>query len=249
MNKTLFLFLFLLAAGMAFGHDHVEVDEQSGRLQLFYDPDSEIQTALFVPRGEPFSFYLPDFPGGWHASEFTFTTDRVDADPRIELVSVQGPAGGNFAFWEAGATTPTWSRAAGWSSAQGGIPTFPVVVGGEGHTHGRAFTMDKPGSYAVTFRAVETNGAAEPSAEHTFVFRAQQPPQLSISTTDGKANLEFTSRLLNTSRPLNYDLQVCTNLPSGVWTSVVLVQGDGGPKLVNDPMAGRPRAFYRLVEY
>ena len=239
MNKTLSLFLFLLAASMAFGHDHVEVDRQSGRLELLYDADKETQTALFVPRGEPFSFYLADFPGGWHASELTFTTDLVDADPRIELVSVQGPAGGNFAFWEVGATTPTWSRAAGWSSAQGGIPTFPVV----GHAHGRAFTMDKPGSYAVTFRAVETNGAAEPSAEHTIIFRAQQPPQLSISTTDGKANLEFTSR------PLNYDLQVCTNLPSGVWTSVVLVQGDGGPKLVNDPMAGRPWAFYRLVEF
>ena len=39
MNKTLSLFLFLLAASMAFGHDHVEVDRQSGRLELLYDAD------------------------------------------------------------------------------------------------------------------------------------------------------------------------------------------------------------------
>jgi len=244
MNKTLSLFLSLLAAGMAFGHDHVEVDEQSGRLRL-HGPTN--QTALFVPWGEPFSFYLPDFPGGWHASELTFTTELGGADPRIELVSVQGPAGGNFAFWEVGATTPTWSRAAGWDSAQGGIPSFPVVVNGDGHTHGRCFTMDKPGTYTVVFRAVDAAGGFAASANKTLTFVAQQPPKLSITVAGGNASLSFTSRA-----NLVYDLQVCTDLETGRWDNVgphTFIDGSGDVRNMSDPMVGRPRAFYRLVEY
>jgi hypothetical protein len=246
MNKTLSLFLSLLAAGMAFGHDHVEVDEQSGRLRL-HGPTN--QTALFVPRGEPFSFYLPDFPGGWHASELTFTTDLGDADPWIEIVSVSGPAGGSFAFWEVGATSPTWSRAAGWNSAQGGIPSFPVVVNGDGHTHGRAFAMDKPGSYAVTFRAVEPDGAAEPSAEHTIIFRAQQPPQLSIGTSGSNVLLSFTNR-----NGFACDLQVSTNLVAGSWTNVpahefMIGSGLRTNLIVTNGASASANAFYRLVEY
>lgn len=244
MNKTLSLFLSLWAAGLAFGHDHVEVDEQSGRLQL-HGPTN--QTALFVPRGEPFSFYLPDFPGGWHASELTFTTELGGADPRIELVSVQGPAGGNFAFWEVGATTPTWSRAAGWDSAQGGIPSFPVVLNGDNHAHGRAFAMDKPGLYTVVFRAVDAADEFAASTSKTITFVAQQPPKLSITVAGGNASLSFTSRA-----NLVYNLQVCTDLESGEWDNVnphTFMAGDDGVVPMTDPVAGRLRAFYRLVEY
>ena len=246
MNKTLSLFLSLLAAGMAFGHDHVEVGQQSGHLQL-HGPADQTQTALFVPRGEPFSSYLEDFPGGWHARELTFTTELKDADPQIELVSVQGPAGGNFAFWEVGATTPTWSRAAGWNSAQDDIPLFPVIVNGEGHAHGRAFTMDKPGTYTVTFRAVDAARKFSASANKTITFVAQQPPQLSITVAGGTVSLSFTSR-----PKLVYELQVCTDLASGIWTGVeppTFIYGYGDLKNMSDPMADRPRAFYRLVEY
>jgi hypothetical protein len=244
MNKILSLFLSLLAAGMAFGHDHVEVDEHSGHLRL-HGPTN--QTALFVPRGEPFSFYLPDFPGGWHASELTFTTELEGDDLWIELVSVQGPAGGNFAFWEVGATTPTWSRAAGWDSAQGGIPSFAVIVNGDGHTHGRCFTMDKPGLYTVVFRAVDAADEFAASTSKTITFVAQQPPKLSIAVAGGNASLSFTSRA-----NLVYNLQVCTDLESGEWDNVnpyTFMDGDGGVIPMTDTVAGRLRAFYRLVEY
>ena len=246
-------FILFLSVAPVFAHDHVEVGsdpENSARLGL---DGPGFQLGCYVPVGEFFSDYTPVFPGGWHASELTFTTEvnaldsASGANPRIELVSVSGPAGGNFGFWEVGVTNPTWVRSTGWTSDQGNIPSFPVVYNGETHAHGRVFTMDKPGDYTVRFRAVDSNGAYAASANLTIVFRAQQPPNLSIGMVGWNVSLSFTSRT-----NLVYDLQVCTDLASGAWANVEShtgVDGDGGTKKMQDPLVGRPRGFYRLVEY
>ena len=193
---------------------------------------------------------MPQFPGGWHACELTFTTETNalepadGADPRIEIVSVSGPAGGSFAFWEVGATAPTWTLPSGWT---GPGAAFPVVFQGDTHAHGRVFTMDRPGTYTVTFRAVDAAGQYAPSADTTVTFVAQQPPRLSIAAADGDVSLSFTSRV-----NLVYDLQVCTDLASGEWANVephTFMDGDGGMIGMTDPVADRPKAFYRLVEY
>ncbi|MGC3956618.1 MAG: hypothetical protein QM813_01175 [Verrucomicrobiota bacterium] len=80
-----------------------------------------------------------------------------------QLVAVAGPAGGAFAFWETGATSPTISLACGttgtntWrvSENDGSAGSDPY-----GHIHGRRFTATKPGIYTVSFRAFDfsTNG-------------------------------------------------------------------------------------------
>ena len=166
------------------------------------------------------------------------------SDPRIEIVAVTGPAGGSFAFWEVGVNAPTWTLPSGWTGS--GV-TFPVVFQGDTHAHGRAFTMDKPGTYTVTFRAVDAAGKFGASANKTITFVAQQPPQLSIDLADGDVSLSFTSRA-----NLVYDLQVCTDLASGEWANVephTFMDGEGEVKSMTDPVAGRPKAFYRLVEY
>ena len=244
------LLILLLSLGAVRAHDHIEVGRVSvASNQLALSGPSQ-QLALYVPLREFFSGYLPQFPGGWHACELTFTTETnalqeaPGANPRIEIVSVQGPAGGSFAFWEVGAVAPTWLRAAGWT---GTGATFPVILNGDTHAHGRAFTMDRPGTYTVTFRAVDAAGKFTPSANKTITFVAQQPPKLSIGMVGWNVSLSFTSRA-----NLVYDLQVCTDLESGVWTGVELhtfIDGDGDVKNMSDPVAGRPRAFYRLVEY
>lgn len=243
-------FIVFLSVAPVFAHDHVEVGSDpadSARLGL---DGPGFQLGCYVPVGEFFSGYTPVFPGGWHACELTFTTetnalDSADgANPRIELVSVTGPTGGNFGFWEVGATNPTWFRSTGWNSDQGNIPSFPVVYNGDAHAHGRVFTMDKPGDYTVRFRAVDPNRAYAASTDLTIVFRAQQPPKLSIGMVGGNVSLAFTSR-----DNLTYDLQVCEDLTSGVWTTVGTVDGHGAMIPMTDPLAGRARAFYRLVEY
>ena len=244
------LFMLMVSSCLLRAHDHIEVRLVPGEESFLALDGPDYQLALYVPTREPFSTYLPQFPGGWHACELTFTTEvnalyeAVGANPRIELVSVQGPAGGSFAFWEVGAVAPTWLRAAGWT---GTGATFPVILNGDNHVHGRAFTMDKAGTYTVTFRAVDNAGRFTASANKTITFVAQQPPKLSVGVADGGVSLAFTSR-----SNFVYDLQVCTDLASGAWANVEShtgVDGDGGTKKMQDPLVGRPKAFYRLVEY
>jgi hypothetical protein len=244
------ILLFCTTLPVAHAHEHVEVGRVSASSNQLAMSGPSQQLALYVPLREFFSGYLPQFPGGWHACELTFTTETGalpmanGADPRIEIVAVTGPAGGSFAFWEVGATAPTWWRAAGWSGA--GV-VFPVVLDGDTHAHGRAFTMDRPGTYTVTFRAVDAAGKFSASANKTITFIAQQPPKLSIGVAGGNVSLTFTSRA-----NLVYDLQVCTDLESGIWRNVephTFIDGYGDVKSMTDPVARRPRAFYRLVEY
>jgi hypothetical protein len=252
--KNLRVFLFLLA-GSALAHDHVEVGKatQTSTQLAMFGPD--VQVAVYVPRGEPFSGYMPVFPGGHHTAELSFTAEvnalwpATNANPRIEIVSVTGPADGSFSFWEANATQPTWSRPVGWSSSQGNVPSFMVVVNGNNHIHGRCFTMDKPGTYTVVFRATDTANKFSTSTTKTITFRAQQPPQLAIVASGSNVQLSFTSRA-----GFAYDLQVCTNLALGVWTnfpSHEFMPGNGSRAnlTLTNGLRASPYSFYRLVEY
>ena len=249
--KKILPILLLATASVSDAHDHVEVGLASSA-QLALDGPA-YQLATYVPSQEFFSSYRPLVSIGAHFAELTFTTETnaiapaAGADPRIEVVSVIGPQNATFSFWEVGSTTPTWTRATGWNSSEGSAPSFLVIQNGDDHIHGRAFSADKPGLYEVTFRAVDESGNYSTSANLTITFNAQQPPQLSISVASGNATLSFASR-----DGLTYDLQVCTDLASGVWTNVephTRLNGNGSVITMIDAMAGRAKAFYRLVEY
>jgi hypothetical protein len=251
--KKLLVLLCLTTLNLLRAHDHIEVGRlSSSSTQLAVDgPD--YQLALYVPPMEFFSGYLPNFPGGCHTAELTFTTETnaiepaPGADPRIELVEVLGPQGGTFSFWEVGSTTATWTRPTGWNATQSASPFFSVLFNNSDHVHGRAFSADKPGTYQVTFRAVDLNGVFTPSANKTITFNAQQPPQLSIQVSIDTITLSFASRL-----NLSYDLQICTDLSSGVWSGLAAytgINGDGSPKVMSTPRNALPKAFFRLVEY
>ena len=252
--KRITLIVFLSVAPV-FAHDHVEVGKLTQNATQLAMDGPDVQVAVHVPRGEPFSGYMPNFPGGHHAVELTFTTEEnalwsaANANPRIEFVSVTGPPGGSFSFWEVNATQPTWTRATGWSSTPGSGPSFPVIVNGDGHVHGRCFTMDKPGTYTATFRAVASAGGLSPSTNKTITFRAQQPPQLSIATSGSNVLLSFTNR-----NGFACDLQVSTNLVAGSWANVpgrdfMIGAGLRTNLIVTNGLRASPGAYYRLVEY
>jgi hypothetical protein len=250
MKKLLLPALILTTWAQA--HDHVEVGQSSQNpSQLGLDGPS-YQLALLVPQDEPFSGYAPNFPGGYFADELTFTTEVNALDPAdgsdtvIELVSVTGPAGAFFSFWESGATTPTWSRHSGWNQTESDRPSFAVILEGETHAHGRIFTADRPGDYQIIFRARDKNNLFSPSADFTMTFHAQLPPPLSIRLQDGQALISFIS-----IEYLVYDLQICTDLIANRWINVegnIGIDGNGLKTELSIPL-NYPRAFFRLVEY
>lgn len=231
-------------------HSHVDVQATpSGQLLLI---GATSETMVYVPPGEPFSGYATVFPGGYYACELTFgSADPLDPNalPRIQLISVSGPPGASFAFWEAGATSPTWTRPAGWTTTAGDSPSFHTYEDGSGvgHIHGRLFTATQPGTYTVVFRAIDGSASAPraPSEAYAVTLTVLAPPQLSLRITDGAALLSFSSRA-----NLTYDLQVSTDLQT--WRTVEghdFIGGTGSLIELTDPLAGRPRVFYRLVEY
>ena len=247
--KTILLFLFATAS-ISLAHDHIEIGQDPLNNSRLGMDGLDYQLAVYVPPGEPFSGYLPQFPGDWHASELTFSAEvnalepAEGSDPRIEVLSVSGPENGVFGFWEIGVTSPTWLKPSGWTNAPGDAAAFNVILGGDNHVHGRVFTMDRPGVYTVTFRAVDLEGLFADSLVKTITFVAQAPPPLAMQAGGGNLTLSFTSRV-----NLDYDLQSCTNLQTGAWVTETTIFGDGSGKNHAMPLAGPPPAFYRLVEY
>lgn len=85
-----------------------------------------------------------------------------------EIVSVAGPVGATFAFWEGadqgGGATPLYSIATGSSGlshqfALSDATAGAGTVGGDayGHLHGRRFTTTDLGIYTVGIRAIDTS--------------------------------------------------------------------------------------------
>lgn len=247
--------LILLTAAFPWtlrAHDHIEIALSGNQTQLIRFAGQQAQLMTYFPAGEKPSFDTYAFPGGAFATVLTFSAfDNTPPPPngalvRIDVLSVSGPDGGSFSFWEVGASAPTWSRPSGWASS---ISDTPALFASEdetgyGHIHGRAFSADKPGTYDVTFRAVDTTAAYASSTPFTVRFTALTPPQLAISLVNGTLKVSFLSR-----SNLAYDLQSSTSLQPDSWTTLDTLDGTGGMVEILDPLANRPRVFYRLVEY
>ena len=169
-----------------------------------------------------------------------------------QLVSVEGPADGEFAFWDSGATEPTIRLASGstgtnlWKLSQndGSPGTDPF-----GHIHGRQFTATRPGIYTVTFRAFDlsTNGIDgapihTPSAPIQIYFQAGVNIQL-LSRESESVRIRFGAPLGN-----NWQVEASGDLSSAAnWISI------GEPVVGNDVFAevldsnpSSTNRFYRI---
>jgi len=253
MKVFVLTFLLLGFCSLYAQHDHIEVgiDPLQRNRLAFTGPEYQLST--FVPFGELLSNYLTSFPGGYFASELSFSVEGNSLDfPAsawivVEVISVLGPPSASLSFWDDGATQPTWFRNTGWTFAQGSVPSVTVSktpLGG--HIHGRVFTTDQPGIYEVSFRAIDTTGTFQPSAPYVVQFNAIRPPTLSILMENGHARVSFIPR-----KNLLYDLQRCTSLTDGPWETIATEEtmtGMGTLLQFTDPQTF-PKAFYRLIEF
>ncbi len=168
-----------------------------------------------------------------------------------QIVSVEGPAGGAFGFWEAGATTPTISLSCGAT----GTNTYKVSEndgspGSDpyGHYHGRRFTATIPGIYLVGFRALDlsTNGAGgepihTPSEVLKFYFQAGINIA-SINKNEKVATIKFGSMAGQF-----FNLEYSTSLTNSSWITVGnAVTGNDSLQTLTDNGAGVSQRFYRI---
>ncbi|MDB6111324.1 MAG: hypothetical protein JWR69_3074 [Pedosphaera sp.] len=167
-----------------------------------------------------------------------------------QIVSVDGPAGGAFGFWDAGATNPTISLACGTTGTNAYILSQNDGSPGSdpyGHIHGRRFTATKPGIYLVSFRAVDrsTNGANggpihSPSEVLKFYFQAGINIA-SVAPADGTAAVTFGAAANST-----YYLEYATNLSVGGWSSAASTSGNDALQTLIDETATDTERFYRI---
>jgi hypothetical protein len=169
----------------------------------------------------------------------------------VQLASVDGPPGGEFAFWESGASIPTVSLAPGatgtnvWRvSENDGSPGSDPY----GHIHGRRFTATKPGIYTVGFRAFDlsANGAGggpihTPSDVLKVYFQAgvnmasvTRTGSVVAVTFGGMANLDFT-------------LQCSTNLSATNWFDISSIPGADALQTISDLEATNVMRSYRVL--
>lgn len=200
------LFLLVFTPAEIHAHGHLAASASGTTLLLL---DAENGT---MPGTNPETYHLVwraagTYPGSQYAGYysfdqsprdiypedyFSFTALSVDDNDQMLLGSkiwismslISGPTGGNFAFWEAGAMSPTHlfpSDGSGgsfdfvlsqWASA--GVPD--AAQDPWGHIHNRAFTADTPGDYYVQFSLYDSQGQLDPSSNYSFHFVAVPEP-------------------------------------------------------------------------
>jgi hypothetical protein len=185
---------------------------------------------------------------------------------QVKLLSMEGPAGASFGFWEAledgvDSTNLTWSVTVPYhngtnlihvSESDGSPGSDPY-----GHIHGRIYSVTKPGFYIATWQFVDTstNGADGGSVDLPSVpFSTYYQAGLTIAVisidTNG-VNITFAAPSHQpddlSTPPANYILQ-SSSAPgsSAVWQTVGgVIVGDDALHTVTLPLSGAAQ-FFRL---
>jgi hypothetical protein len=180
----------------------------------------------------------------------------LGAQLALQVVSVAGPPGGSFAFWEGDGENDL------------GVITFSVPVGtangtnylvisennGEpgadpyGHIHGREFTTSAPGTYIVGLRIIDlsTNGVSGgpiqlPSELLPVRFQAGLRIER-IQTLTNRVAVGFRS-----PPGISNALEAKDSLTSGNWQQVgVPLRGNNNLQFLNETNAPGGSRFYRL---
>ena len=184
-----------------------------------------------------------------------------------EIVSVSGPSGANFGFWEEDWSfsndTPTRSFA---TNQPTGNYSFVLSEGfddaGEdpfGHIHGRSWTADKPGVYVVGIRFVDlsTSGPGggpwhAPSQVYNFRFEAGPKFEPTMERSGNTVTLTWPGLMghyavdaLQTG--IVFTVQRANSLSPSTWTNIGTVTGGTAPTVTfTDPAASGTQALYRL---
>jgi hypothetical protein len=273
--KNFFMIRKLWAIGIVFstmatfaqdhGHLHIGAESQTPGTKLIFSDRSIFATnSLYV---KTLTNAVTGTCAGYYHGNITLTglaaTDLYQGPEAFaaslgtyifaEISHVEGPAGGSFGFWEAGATAPTISIPSGGSSTQ--ILRVTSTDGSEGadpygHIHGRRFTATTPGVYAVTFRALDQSHTGPgggpihmPSDPITVYFQAD------VNVFEVKLESEGARVHFGAYAGRTWQVEATDSLSSPNWTVVGdPVVGNDVIQDVLDPRPRNDRRFYRVKQ-
>ena len=251
------------AAAQAHGHLYIGATATTNGAPLTFDNGPDFTTAsgyvktLVFTNGGRFSNYfhgnitltgLSRTPGH---PEFSENAAALGAYLHAGIVAVEGPAGGEFGFWENGSTAPTISFRSGDTSTN----LFRVSEGDGsagsdpyGHIHGRRFTATKAGLYRITFKAWDLsanrpNGGPIHTASNVLPVYFQAGTVItSINRTGTTARVTFGSEVNR-----SYVLEFTDNIASNSWEQIgaAVIGNDYFQQLI-DPAADDATRFYRV---
>lgn len=169
-----------------------------------------------------------------------------------QLVSVDGPPGGAFGFWDAGATNPSIAVLTGATSTNvwrlsenDGSPGSDPY----GHIHGRRFTATLPGVYTVGFRAMDwsTNGVGggpihTPSEVLRIYFQA------GVNIKHIEPDVDHTHVQFPAPAGRSWVVEAADSMaPDATWTAISApVAGDDRFHEVTDDRAVEGQRFFRV---
>jgi hypothetical protein len=181
-----------------------------------------------------------------------FGAPALGSQIRMRIVSVSGPPGGQFSFWEAGATSPTIlvpvsaANTNDWHiSENDGSPGSDPY----GHIHGRRFAMTKPGFYVVGFQFFDvcTNGAnggpIHTPSDVIFVNMQAGVSIAAISKDVDGVTVTFGAEVGN-----DYVLEAINAWdPEPEWTELPgVVTGDNRLQSLRDTISAEAQRYYRV---
>lgn len=166
------------------------------------------------------------------------------------IISVQGPAGGVFNFWESTGNTPAISVQSGDTStnlfklteSDGSPGSDPY-----GHYHGRRFTATIPGIYTVTFQAhdLSTNGTGggpiHTSSDPISVYFQAGPNIQSISKVANTNRITFGAYVNST-----FELESTDDLSNTNWNRISAFVGTDRLIEAADTNNVSTQQFYRI---
>lgn len=182
----------------------------------------------------------------------------------VEIVSVSGPAGAHFGFWDEefsySSDTPSVSLAA---NEPTGNPQFVISEGideisqdPDGHIHGRSWTADKAGDYYVGFRLIDrsTTGPGggpwhPPSQIYLFHFKAGPDFQAVGKRVAGTGFVLTWPSQMGIWEPYQTGIvfDVLRSTTGSDWASIGTVTGTTADTVTfTDPSPPVGKAFYRL---
>jgi hypothetical protein len=259
----------LAATACAQGHYHLQIGAENATqgAPLFFDDEAQlatnfnfISTLSFTNAGKYAGYFQP---GGITTAVLPATANNGGPFPNapapgsrifVQIVSISGPAGGEFGFWETNALRPTFTVSCGTtdgtnaycaSENDGSTGSDPY-----GHIHGRAFTATIPGLYVVGLRAFDgstngLNGGPIHAPSDIFYIQFQAGVMIaSFDVNDSAATITFGA-----TGGQNFSLEYATNLSPANWQSVGLgsIAGDDYLHSFVDNNATNATRFYRVV--